>query len=264
MENNFKKVIENEPEELRHKNYDVNSLKRDVDYQITREKYLSDDQKKEKNRILERVAEYEIPQEIFGLFKVVGAKDKLVIYEELLHLSQLEWEQLGGFVKLLRSSQAKKFDWDGFQCLLNIINPIVSERELKGIIEHTFFVKNNKEYSIAVVLLSSYLTNGFMGMLDYYVRKGETKDKAVKQVAKTVYSTFKYQLVKYLGVFDVFYRFIISRRSGVSFDEVVGVSILLRKLEYNALNDKARKVSDYGVPFKLVVSYLNFPHQKWA
>ena len=92
-------------------------------------------------------------------------------------------------------------------------------------------------------------------MLDYYVAKGETKDKAVKQVAKTVYNTFKYQLVKYLGVFDVFYRFIMSRRLGVSFDDAEGISILLRKLEYNALSDKARKVSDYGVPFKLVKYY---------
>lgn len=255
VENNFKKVIEDAPEELRHKNYDVNSLKHDVDYQITREKYLSEDQKKEKKHILERVAEYEIPLEIFRLFKVVGSKDKLTIYEELLQLPQFKWEQLSSFVKTLRTSQANNFDWDGFQCLLNIVNPIVSERELKGIIEHTFMARNNKEYSIAVVLLYSYLQNGFMGMLDYYVAKGETKDKAVKQVAKTVYNTFKYQLVKYLGVFDVFYRFIMSRRLGVSFDDAEGVSILLRKLEYNALSDKARKVSDYGVPFKLVKYY---------
>lgn len=255
VENDFKKVIENDPEELRHKNYDINSLKQDVDYQITRDKYLSTEQKEDRDSILGKVAEYGIPLEIFNLFKVVGAKDKIIVYEELMGLSRLKWKQLDDFVKTLRYSKANSFDWDGFQCLLNIVAPIVSERELKGIIERTFVTKTNKEYSLTVVLLSSYLKNGFMGMLDYYVDKGEKKDAAVKQVAKTVYSTFKYQLVKYLGVFDVFYRFVISSRSGVNFDDVEGVSILLRKLEYNALSDRARKVSDYGVPFKLVKYY---------
>ena len=41
----------------------------------------------------------------------------------------------------------------------------------------------------------------------------------------------------------------------IKFDEAVGVSILLRKLEYNALSDQARKASDYGVPFKVVRFY---------
>ena len=77
----------------------------------------------------------------------------------------------------------------------------------------------------------------------------------MKKVAKTIYNTFKYQLVKYLGVFDVFYRYILSKRMNIKFDEAVGVSILLRKLEYNALSDQARKASDYGVPFKVVRFY---------
>lgn len=255
VENQFKKSIDDEPEGLRHKNYDINSLKQDVDYQITGENYLSEDQKKDKKHIQERVAEHGIPMEIFRLFKVVGAKDKLFIYEELLKLPQSKWEQLNNFVKTIHSSQANRFNWDGFQCILNIVNPIVRERELKGIIEHKFLTVEKKEYSIAVILLFSFLKNGFMGMLNYYVDHSESKDKAMKKVAKIVYNTFKYQLVKYLGVFDVLYRFIMSRRLGISFDDVKGVSILLRKLEYNALSERARKISDYGVPFKLVKYY---------
>lgn len=38
-------------------------------------------------------------------------------------------------------------------------------------------------------------------------------------------------------------------------EEVTGLGLLLQKLEYNALSSKARKVSDYGVPFKLINYY---------
>ena len=34
-----------------------------------------------------------------------------------------------------------------------------------------------------------------------------------------------------------------------------GLGLLLQKLEYNALFPKARKVSDFGVPFKLIDCY---------
>lgn len=255
VENDFKEVIDNPPEELRHKNYDVDSLKQDVDYQITKDKYLSIDQKMERDKMLEKVTEYGIPFDIFNLFKVVGAKDKLFIFETLQGLQHTEWEKLGNFIRTLRYSGARTVDWDGFQCFLNVIQPIVKDKELKGIIDHTFIKKDGSEYSVAVVLLWAYLQNGFMGMLEYYVDKGEKKDVAMKNVAKIIYNTFKYQLVKYLGVFDVFYRFILSKRLNINFEKVEGVSILLRKLEYNAMSDQARKASDYGVPFKVVRFY---------
>ena len=34
-----------------------------------------------------------------------------------------------------------------------------------------------------------------------------------------------------------------------------GLGLLLQKLEYKALSPKARKVSDFGVPFKLIDCY---------
>ena len=167
VENDFKEVIDNPPEELRHKNYDVDSLKQDVDYQITKDKYLSIDQKMERDKMLEKVTEYGIPFDIFNLFKVVGAKDKLFIFETLQGLQHTEWEKLGNFIRTLRYSGARTVDWDGFQCFLNVIQPIVKDKELKGIIDHTFIKKDGSEYSVAVVLLWAYLQNGFMGMLEY-------------------------------------------------------------------------------------------------
>ena len=38
-------------------------------------------------------------------------------------------------------------------------------------------------------------------------------------------------------------------------EDVAGLGLLLQKLEYNALSPTARKISDYGVPFKLIDCY---------
>ena len=75
------------------------------------------------------------------------------------------------------------------------------------------------------------------------------------KVADFVYNVFKYHLVKYLGLFDVFFRYQISKSENISMEDVAGLGLLLQKLEYNALSPNARKVSDYGVPFKLIDCY---------
>jgi len=62
-------------------------------------------------------------------------------------------------------------------------------------------------------------------------------------------------LVKYLGLFDVFFRYRVSVLENVDMDSVPGLGLLMQKLEYNALSPTARKVSDYGVPFKLIDCY---------
>lgn len=111
---------------------------------------------------------------------------------------------------------------------------------------------------IQKILLNSYLSDGFLGMVHYYVNRKEnpkTKDEAIRQVADFVYNVFKYHLVKYLGLFDVFFRYYISKSENIDMEQVAGLGLLLQKLEYNALSPTARKVSDYGVPFKLIDCY---------
>ena len=103
-----------------------------------------------------------------------------------------------------------------------------------------------------------YLEGGFMSMVDYYTTRRnppKTKDEAIRTVADFVYNVFKYHLVKYLGLFDVFFRYRVSVLENVDMDSVPGLGLLMQKLEYNALSPTARKVSDYGVPFKLIDCY---------
>ena len=149
-------------------------------------------------------------------------------------------------------SRASRLSWDGFQLIMDTIRPIVVEPKLGEIIDY----KVSSGHSLITVLLHSYLENGYLGMVRYYVEeKSNTKDEAIKKVSNVVYNIFKYHLVKYLGLFDIFYRYIIASRTNKLIDEVSGIGILLQKLEYNALSPLARRLSDFGVPFRLVSYY---------
>ncbi|MCT1526937.1 hypothetical protein [Sphingobacterium hotanense] len=83
----------------------------------------------------------------------------------------------------------------------------------------------------------------------------ECIDSAMRETAELIYNTFKYQLVKYLGVFNLMYKYYISKIENKPLDETSGIDILLIKLEYNAFSEEAKIASDYGVPNKIVAYY---------
>jgi len=51
------------------------------------------------------------------------------------------------------------------------------------------------------------------------------------------------------------YKFYRSHIEGIEYEEVSGIDRLLTKLEYNALTELGTKVSDYGVPTKVLEYY---------
>jgi hypothetical protein len=53
------------------------------------------------------------------------------------------------------------------------------------------------------------------------------------------------------------YKFIESEKLKLPFDEVQGIEKLLMKLEYNAISEKGRLASDYGVPNKIIEYFDN-------
>lgn len=256
LNNGFENIVNGQPEILEHKNYDVQATKTDVDYQITREQYLSESERQEKASILSQVTASEIPPEVFDCFRVVGPKDKLILYS---YISQMSWwtiDEIKRVSQCLAQSGAHRLYWNGFQQIMDMILPIVREDKLKQLI--TIRTGKQQQYSLVTVLLSSYLSGGFLSMVEFYVKRSDspkTKDEAMRQVADFVYNVFKYHLVKYLGLFDVFFRYQVSKSENINMEDVAGLGLLLQKLEYNALSPNARKVSDYGVPFKLIDCY---------
>lgn len=256
LNNDFENIVNGQPEVLEHKNYDVNSSKTDVDYQITKDKYLSESEHRDKETIESQIIASEIPADVFNCFRVVGPKDKLTLYG---YISRMPWwfaNEINQVSVKLAQSNARSLYWDGFQKIIELIFPIVREDKLKRLI--SVRTGRQQRYSLITVLLSSYLEGGFISMVRFYTDRQEqtkTKDEAVRTVADFVYNVFKYHLVKYLGLFDILYRYHISKVKGIDIENVAGLGLLLQKLEYNALSPTARKVSDYGVPFKLVDCY---------
>lgn len=249
LNNGFENIVNGQPEILEHKNYDVQATKTDVDYQITKDQYLSESERQEKASILSQVAASEIPPEVFDCFRVVGPKDKLKLYS---YISQMPWwtiDEIKRMSQYLAQSGAHRLYWSGFQQIMDMILPIVREGKLKQLI--TIRTGKQQQYSLVTVLLSSYLSGGFLSMVEFYVKRPgspKTKDEAMRQVADYIYNVFKYHLVKYLGLFDVFFRYQVSKIEGIDMEDVAGLGLLLQKLEYNALSPNARKVSLNGTP----------------
>ena len=203
----IKLIVNREPELLEHKNYDINAPKTDVDYQITKDQYLSGADLLEKESISLRVEASGIPTNVFNSFRVVGPKDKLLLYERIESMPWWTIEEIKRVSTKLARTNARSLHWSGFQTILNLIFPVVREEKLKQLI--SFRVGDQQQYSLVTVLLSSYLEGGFMSMVDYYTTRRnppKTKDEAIRTVADFVYNVFKYHLVKYLGLFDVCIR----------------------------------------------------------
>ena len=117
------------------------------------------------------------------------------------------------------------------------------------------YKSSNKKNSVLTVKVHNYIQCGYPGILAYE-KKHSTTDKAVREVAKLTFNLFKYELVKYLGVFDLLFRFVLSQRTDLPIDEIVSINTLLKYLEYNSTTESGKRVSDYGVPFK-VLNYVD-------
>lgn len=258
LNNNFEDIVNGKDENIQHKNYDKDSIKTDVDFQITTDKYLSQEDIELKKDINKKIKNLNINETIFESFKVVGPIDKIELYKKINQLGSNDLKIISNLSRTLAGSNAHKLDWDAFQLIMDTIITIVKEKNLKGLIE--FKTGKLQKYSLITVLVNSYLSGGFLSMLSYYTNTLETplsKDEAMRRVSSNVYTLFKYNLVKYLGIFDIFYRYKISELTGKNIDEISGIGLLVKRLEYNAISQNARIISDFGVPFKLVSYYDN-------
>lgn len=256
LSNSLLDIINGDGEALKHKNYDINAPKDEIDLFYSDEKYLLDTDKERKNSILDEQTKRNIPDDIINQYKVISRLDKLKIYDGIQKLSNNSIAQIK---KLINSINYKlEIHYDGFQIVLDILKPIVKNQELLFLIEY----KGKKgNYSSLTNLIYYYLVGGFKGSIQYHVKTGKTTDQAIQETARFVYNTLKYQTVKYLGVFNLMYKFYISEIENKKFEDILGIDKLLLKFEYNALTEHGRIASDYGVPSNVVDYYENIDRQ---
>ena len=249
VDNNFEEVLTSNEDELKHKNYDIDSQKTDVDYTITSNEYLSKDDSEKKEKIFEEVRKRNIPREIIEQYKTVSICDKITIYDNMQILTPIQLTEIKNLISRINFDM--QISWNGFQEIINILKPIIRDAKLFELSDITC---KDSDFSLITAKVHYYLKGGFFGLLQYN-SKGTRYDDAMRNTADMVYNVFKYQLVKYLGIFNLIYQHVMAQKEGVSVDEVSGITTLLQKLEYNAFNSKALILSDYGVPFKLVDYY---------
>lgn len=277
LDNEFLEVIEQEGKPIEHKNYDIETSKNEVEFEMTKAEYL-DDRIKEQIEELRKVQEqFGIPDYILNQFKVISKRQKLQLYQTITQLSTLQLSLIKKLISSLNST-TMSLDKDGFQIILDIIFPQVENEKLKALIENKFKFKpiDVNEYSILFASLSNYISSGFSANYNHFLQKklkekkvtprefssnskekkiSECIDSAMRETAELIYNTFKYQLVKYLGVFNLMYKYYISKIENKPLEETSGIDILLIKLEYNAFSEEAKIASDYGVPNKIVAYY---------
>lgn len=256
LQNKFLENMGGDGESIHHKNYDLESRKDEIDLFYSGDEFLKSVDRSKRDGILLEQKSRDIPDHILDMFKVVNRADKIRVYDEVVALNSDQNEKIKFLIQRVNIPANVGIDWDGFQIILDCIAPLVKP-PLDFLIER----KTNKGqgvHSILVPILHNYLEKGFKGLVSYNKNdRGQDTDTATRSASKFVYNTAKYQLVKYLGVFNVMYKFYRSKSENVLFENVFGIDRLLTKLEYNALTELGRKVSDYGVPAKVLQYYEN-------
>ncbi|MBN1969548.1 MAG: DEAD/DEAH box helicase family protein [Candidatus Delongbacteria bacterium] len=252
LSNSFMNIINGKDEILKHKNYDINAPKDEIDLFYSKDEYLSDaDIAKRRDVVIEQIKR-KIPDEILSQYKVISRIDKIKVYDSIAELTDVDFKQIKRLIQII--NYKLDIEYDGFQIVLNAILPIVKNQELRFLIEYT---GKRGEHSMLTSLIHYYLDGGFKSSIRYHLGAGKSIDEAVKLTAKFVYNTLKYQTVKYLGVFNLMYKHYISQKHNQKFEDVSGLDKLLLKFEHNALTDEGRIASDYGVPSSVVDYYEN-------
>jgi len=258
IKNNFDKVMSKIDGGIRHKNFDVTLSKEGADLDMTDEEYLDETSKEKRASIDSMQHERGIPEEIMQLFKTVSREDKIIVYDHILSLDTNSLNHISGLIDKILKNQ---IDFDGFQVVLDVIRPIVKDKNFIHLLGKSITLDENeqpveKKYSRITYSLYYYLKDGFDGLFNHRIDDlKEDVDKAMRKASELVYNTFKYQLVKYLGVFNTMYKYRISILNAQIFDDVQGLDRLLTKLEYNAFSDQAKIASDYGVPQRIIDYY---------
>jgi hypothetical protein len=280
LDKKFIDVIDSPGNPIEHTNYQLLNNRKEIDDEMTPNEFLDD-------RSKERIEEVTIAQNLRGIpdniitqFKVISRRDKISVFDEIGLLSPLSISHINRLINDLHSPNLSLYR-PGFQVVLETMKKFIPDNSnLYFLIDRKYRDKELFEASVITASLQSYLYEGYMGVYNYNYQR--LRDKAVKKdellkaegknndldkaligavneamrlTSTLIFNTFKYQLVKYLGVFNLMYKFKMSQLSGKSFDEQVGIEKLLIKLEYNAFTQEGRMASDYGVPQKIVDYY---------
>lgn len=250
LDKDFSKCIQSDDEPLRHKQFELEEIKDDVDILMMEPQYLTVEQTKRKNILDEMKARRLMPQACFDAFKTVSYDDKLFLFTIIRRFSDAEHaiirELISRFVGQKKTTKA------GLELICRSIKSIIKNDKLRFLVENGAPDRGN---CYLVDMIGAFVANGFSGSVNYYIRKGEDIDYGVRKASDFVFNTLRYQVVKYFGLFNMVYKNYVAAVKGCSVDEVSGIEALLLRLEYSADTMLGRKACDIGASFKVVKYY---------
>lgn len=251
LQNQFSDIINGEDECIKHKNYDSESPKQEIDLYYTGEQYLNHENVVKREEIDTIQTKYGIPEEVISSFKVISKQDKLLLYSRILTFTR---QDVADIEKLIKDFNATMYvNSAGFQKIIDTVLPIVKDNKLKELMT---YVKEGRTNPAIIGLVISYISGGLNGSIIYNMdKKGKTFDEAMRISTDFIYNTLKYQVVKYFGAFNLMYKYWKSTKTKKPMEEVTGIDAMLLKFEYNTSSKLGRLVSDFGVPQKIVEYY---------
>lgn len=279
LEKEFLDVINEVGSQIEHKNYQESNDRKEIDDEMTPPEFLDERSKQRLVDIKILQEERGVPDEILSQFKVISKSDKIKMYDAISKLDAESQKKINALLHDLKSGLV--LNQVGFQVILDVIKEFTIEnKNLYFLIDRKYTTKKGEVFSVLTASLVSYIYSGYEGVYKYNFERLESKinqraleakktnkifdlEKEIKNAVNSamritstlVFNTFKYQLVKYLGVFNLMYKFRVSQLRNMEFIDVEGIDKLLVKLEYNAFSSEARTASDYGVPQKIIDYY---------
>ena len=246
----FMQRMQQEDKPIRHKQFEVAEDKQDVDILLMEPQYLTQRQVERKQRLDDMKESHLMPDACFDAFRTVPYDDKIYLYNTIVRFSQADHAKIKELISKFVGQ--KRTTRDGLELICRTIRPIVRNEKLR------FFVENghpDRNSCYLVDMIGAFVANGFAGSANYYIRKEKDVDKGVRMASEFVFNILRYQVVKYLGLFNMVYKNFVASARCCPVDDVNGIEALLLRLEYSADTMLGRKASDIGASFDVVKYY---------
>lgn len=249
----FCEVLGEADEMLRHKLFDLKEEKTDLDIVVTEQKFLSVKQKDRRKELDKLRSSGIMPEVCFDEYKTISYDDKIYLYNTISRFSQADKNKISLLISQF-VGQKRLYNL-GLELICQTIRPIIKNESLRFYVENS---ASNRPNCYLVDMVSAFVSRGFSGSANYYIKKEGDVNKGIRKAANFVFNMLRYQVVKYLGLFNLLYKQYLATTLGKNVEDVSGIEALLLRLEYNADTPLGRKASDIGASFNVVRYYDSF------
>lgn len=250
LDQEFIERINSEDEVLQHKLFDKTSAKTEVDIVITESQYLTSEEKQKKEQLEQLKTDGIIPQACFEEFRTISYEDKKTLYDRIVAFSDSERNEIKTFIQKFTASHY--IYWAGLELICQTVKPIIKNSNLSHLLKPN---PTHSECCTLVLIISAFVAKGFVGSVAHYIKQHGKVNTGIREAARCVFVTLRYQAVKYLGLFNLIYKHYESTRTGIDIKEITGIDALLLRLEYSADTQLGRRASDIGASFRVIDYY---------